>query len=75
MVGYSVHYVARGSADGHFPPVCRAAIIAAWPAGQDPIAPHHADLVVLNPNGQYFDQGIRYSPTKEPGTWHYNEGD
>lgn len=47
-VGDPVHYVARGSADGRFPPVCRAAIVTevgAWEtfASDVPPNPHPED--------------------------------
>lgn len=60
-----VHYVARGSADGHFPPVCRAAIIT-------DVAP--VALAVLNPTGIFFaDEIMEDQDTKRPGTWHWPE--
>lgn len=67
-VGRVVHYVARGSADGVFPPVCRAAIITDVGGG------HHVSLAVLNPTGLFFDIEIAEDQsTKRPGTWHWPE--
>lgn len=76
-VGRIVHYVARGSADGKFPPVCRAAIVTA-------VDPHGSvaglrgivetvDLAVLNPTGLFFDQGLVHNEDNGPGTWHWPE--
>lgn len=69
-VGQTVHYVARGSADGRFAPACRAAVlteVGAWVTGNidtDPdmrnrVLTQHWDpnacgVVVLNPTGQFF---------------------
>lgn len=69
-VGRIVHYVARGSADGKFPPVHRAAIVAA-----DPVDDYFTcNLVVLNPQGIFFDE-VAFDPNKSPGTWHWPERD
>lgn len=70
FVGQTVHYVARGSADGRFPSVCRAATVTevgAWvtsdietdPDGRNRVVqqhwnPHVVGLVVHNPTGQFF---------------------
>lgn len=69
-VGRSVHYVARGSADGKFPPVCRAAVVAATVDAPDENGGTQADLVVLNPQGIFFDR-CPYDPANTPGTFHY----
>ena len=47
-VGDPVHYVARGSADGFFPPICRAAWVTE-------VAPDgNVGLFVANPTGLFF---------------------
>jgi hypothetical protein len=66
-VGDVVHYVARGSADGRFPPVCRAALITEIVRREpvevrnshDQVAvsyspPPRVGLAVLNPSGLFF---------------------
>ncbi len=55
-VGRDVHYVSRGSADGVFPAVCRAAKITE--VGED----GRVGLAVFNPDGLYF-----YPLTKDGG--------
>lgn len=76
-VGRVVHYVARGSADGRFPSVCRAADITE-------VEPDTADnlvgLMVKNPTGLFFhplaDSGVAQDETeKRGGTWHWPERD
>ncbi len=56
-VGRIVHYVARGSADGKFPSVCRAAIVTAVAEPEQPLL---LSFAVLNPTGLFFDEGIKY---------------
>lgn len=69
-VGRSVHYVARGSADGVYPPACRAAVITEVeridPDGyrQDGDQPN-LGLCVLNPTGIFLlglgdNRGVRH---------------
>ncbi|QBI56790.1 hypothetical protein [Streptomonospora litoralis] len=58
-VGATVHYVARGSADGRFPPVCRAAVVTA--AGHYDGLATTVDLCVLNPTGLFFHETVHYS--------------
>lgn len=48
--GRIVHYVARGSADGRFPSVCRAAMVTE--AEKDD--PFRLGLCVVNPTGLFF---------------------
>lgn len=80
FVGNPVHYVARGSADGVFPPVCRAATITEVPPKTPADANVYLSLAVLNPTGLFF-QGdpIRYAGESSEegkfpgGTWHYHE--
>lgn len=75
-VGRTVHYHSRGSADGRFPSVARAAIITEIPE-MLPEQPNYGPegyvpavhLAVLNPTGLFFDQNVRYSADGEPGTW------
>lgn len=72
-VGRMVHYVARGSADGKFPKVCRSATITEVDdAGQ-------VGLMVANPTGLFFHPiadggGCPYSEdAQQGGTWHWPE--
>lgn len=76
-VGRSVHYVSRGSRDGVFPSVCRAAVVTELPL----LGPDHdmgAELVitlcVLNPSGIFFDSMVPHDQHQGPGTWHWPEG-
>jgi len=83
-VGRIVHYVARGSADGRFPPACRAAIVTevASPV-TDPDDPDHelVGLCAVNPSGLFFHPlemgGIAHDDRPDgqraPGTWHWPE--
>lgn len=67
--GRIVHYVSRGSADGVFPPACRAAVVTEVYTGSPA-----AGLAVLNPSGLFFDQMVPYDEDdKTPGTWHFPE--
>lgn len=75
-VGRIVHYVARGSADGKFPKVCRAAQIT------EVDGKGHIGLIVANPTGLFFhpiaDGGgcpydDRPSEQRDGGTWHWPE--
>lgn len=87
-VGRDVHYVSRGSADGVFRSVCRAAKVTE--VGDD----MRVGLAVFNPDGLYFnpltkDGGVAYfdraNPREgvvfggdapgAPGTWHWPERD
>lgn len=67
-IGRIVHYQARGSADGVFPPVPRAAIVTE--VGEDPEV---IGLTVINPTGVYFYPlaagGCHYDADGAPGTW------
>lgn len=72
-VGRVVHYVSRGSADGRFPKLCRAAIVTEVDADESTIG-----LVALNPTGFFFhalsDGGCAHEPDAETGgTWHWPE--
>jgi hypothetical protein len=82
-IGDSVHYVARGSADGKFPKACRAAIVTERddPGGANADL-NRVGLMVANPTGQQFislaeggcRQGPRCRDIDDPtagGTWHW----
>jgi hypothetical protein len=85
-VGRVVHYVARGSLDGLYPPACRAATITEGPYDED----QTVGLAVFNPTGLFFHprhpDGCEYhagSPAEVPtaalcggnsyrgGSWHW----
>lgn len=74
-VGRQVHYVARGSADGRFPSVCRSATVTEVSATEE----HLTGLCVVNPTGLFFhslaDGGVMHheSETPQGGTWHWPE--
>lgn len=82
-VGRVVHYMARGSADGVFPPVCRAATITEVNAGDLTVV----GLAVANPTGLFFhplsdggchqDEPDDHDPGADDpvrgGTWHWPE--
>lgn len=68
-VGRIVHYVARGSADGYYRAVCRAAVITEVPDAAGGIA----SLCVLNPTGMFFNERVSHSEMHEAGTWHWPE--
>lgn len=62
----SVHYMARGSADGEYPPVCRAAMITeVHPVGAT------AAVVVFNPTGIFLHQSLAHDEKRAPGSWHF----
>jgi hypothetical protein len=72
-VGRIVHYVARGSADGRFPKVCRAALVTEVAADESTVG-----LCAINPTGLFFhplsDGGCAYeSDAENGGTWHWPE--
>lgn len=67
-VGRIVHYVARGSRDGIFPSVCRAAVVTDVGSGTS------VSLAVLNPTGLFFGQDVAEDQNvKVGGTWHWPE--
>lgn len=76
-VGRIVHYLSRGSADGAFPPACRAAVVVECNEG--PLQFGEITLCVLNPSGIFFDEGVPHDETQRPdgigapGTWHWPE--
>lgn len=68
-VGRIVHYVSRGSADGVFPSICRAAVVAAIYEGTQA-----ADLCVLNPMGIFFALTVPQDEDNHiAGSWHWPE--
>jgi hypothetical protein len=79
-VGRMVHYVSRGSADGVFPPACRAATVTE--VGED----GNVGLCVQNPTGLFFHPladrgGVEHAGGgtgpdlgcggAQAGTWHW----
>lgn len=79
-VSRMVHYVARGSADGVYPPACRAAVITEV----DEYQPGD----VFNPEGLHFPKGVLFHEgdighdhtgaevperSYRGGTWHWPE--
>lgn len=85
-VGRVVHYVARGSADGVFPAVCRAAVVTeVVPIGGEELAQAEIEswdadqklrlgLAVLHPDGLLFAKAIHQDEHGRPGgTWHWPE--
>lgn len=68
-VGRMVHYVSYGTPGGEFQSECRAAVIAAV----DPDDERRVDLVVLNPNGLFFNNRVKVDENKAGGTWHWPE--
>jgi hypothetical protein len=64
-VNRSVHYVARGSADGVYPSVCRAAIITEV----EPDSPTaQVGVCVLNPTGHFYHPlAVGGGPAHHPG--------
>lgn len=87
-VGRIVHYTSYGTPGGEYPSVCRAAVVTAvhefdenesiqsaaegrmiWNAG-----PYFLDLCVLNPEGMFFNRGVRpASDIGQGGSWHWPE--
>jgi hypothetical protein len=82
-VGRIVHYVSYGTPGGEHPSTCRAAIVAAVRGLPNPedLAPgesvsfaEHVDLVVLNPEGLFFNHGVpQREASHDGGTWHWPE--
>lgn len=74
-VGRLVHYVSRGSADGVFPAVCRAAVVTEAPSPL-PTSPSDLEpvgLCVLNPEGLFLNRHVQHDEQRSPGTWHWPE--
>ncbi|MER5302122.1 hypothetical protein ABT039_22065 [Streptomyces lasiicapitis] len=68
-IGRIVHYVSRGSADGHYAPACRAAIVTAIDEAG------HPALAVFTPEGQFTHPPLPHAdgPERRGGTWHWPE--
>lgn len=64
-VGRIVHYQAYGTPGGEYPSVPRAAIVTEVGEGGE------VGLCVLNPTGQFFNRGVKYSETPKPGCWNW----
>lgn len=69
MIGMGCHYTARGSADGVYGQVCRAATITEALDLESGVV----GLAVMNPTGLFFHQEVAYDPAGAPGTWHWPE--
>lgn len=67
-VGTIVHYRAYGSADGTYPPACRAAMVTAIPA-----ADGTAQLAVFTPTGLHFNTCPYDQTGTAGGSWHWPE--
>lgn len=67
-VGRIVHYTSYGTPRGEYPSTCRAAVVAA--VSNDTTV----DLVVLNPEGLFFNKAVTLDGMSKPGgTWHWPE--
>jgi hypothetical protein len=64
-IGHIVHYQSRGSKDGVFEPLPRAAIVTEV----DDISGTMVGLAVLNPTGFFFDRDVPFSEEPKPGHW------
>jgi hypothetical protein len=86
-VGRVVHYVSYGTPGGEYTSQCRAAIVT---EGLDPDGADadlaKVGLAVLNPEGMFFNRGVRYDEggasdtpgapiarSYAGGTWHWPE--
>ena len=68
-VGRIVHYVSYGTPNGEYPKACRAAIITDVDDGTMGVS-----LMVANPTGLFFNQGVMFDGTEnQGGTWHWCE--
>jgi len=83
-VGRIVHYVSYGTPGGEYESVCRAAVVAGVPVGALPPATNESaetwssdavvcDLVVLNPQGMFFNRCAQSEEDHKGGTWHWPE--
>lgn len=83
-VGRVVHYVSYGTPKGEYQSMCRAAIISAVSEDAEfdkktlelagGIYHYPVSLVVLNPEGLFFNKNVEYDDTgKKGGTWHWPE--
>ena len=64
-LGESVHYTARGSRDGMYPPVCRAAVIT------EPHEDGTSAVTVFNPTGIFMHETLEHNESRAPGSWHW----
>lgn len=62
-VGDSVIYMARGSADGKYPAVPRAATVT------QVLDREHVGLCIMNPTGLFFDTNCTFALEPTPGCW------
>jgi hypothetical protein len=67
-VGRMIHYTSYGTPKGEYTSQCRAAVVTAVSDTEGVV-----DLCVLNPEGMFFNRGVRYSEDREGGTWHWPE--
>lgn len=68
-VGRIVHYRSYGTPGGEYAPQCRAAVVTGV---CDPDT--YVSLAVLNPEGMFFSQQVRYDSTAAiGGRWHWPE--
>lgn len=65
-VGRIVHYQAYGTPGGEFPSVPRAAVVTE--VDPDGVT---VGLCVLNPTGQFFNRGVKFSAESKPGCWNW----
>lgn len=68
MIGEAVHYVSYGTPGGEYKSRCRAAIVSDNLAYK-PID-ERLDLVVLNPEGLFFNNDVGWSAAQTGGSWH-----
>lgn len=71
-IGTVVHYVSHGTPPRHdgtqaYASACRAAIVTSID-GRAGIS-----LCVLNPEGMFFNRGVKHSDNHDGGTWHWPE--
>ena len=70
-IGRVVHYVSYGTPGGEYPSVCRAAVVAAI---AEDAPPTFVTLVVLNPEGIFFNHHVQQDEAEHKGgTWHWPE--
>lgn len=65
-IGRIVHYQAHGSPNGQHKSLPRAAVVAGLTDNEDVV-----DLVVLNPNGLFFNNACKRDDAAAPGTWRW----
>lgn len=72
-VGRIVHYQAYGTPGGEFPKTARAAVVTEIDIIDPLVNPDgtKVGLCVLNPQGFFFNQHVRYDGSADPkgGTW------